>query len=262
VFDGAPDFDARILPGLASLPFFRAPSDEEVRAVHEPYRARDFAQLIDAWRALAQPTRAALDGALRFAWDRAHLAPRRANAQAFLASLRAVVAAGVRFRETLSPRVRSALEREFPWLECRHEHVPSGWTPRLDFPAGFAQFIDCENLDEARARWQLVCALNEVQQAHASADAARRFRLPELERHAARERALALHYFSRWAPEASERLLRQCLTVLDGLNASVFAMLCRERPAAMIVGSLVRSVTAAGEWRRFVAEMDRPQALL
>src|SRR5581483_3809912 len=94
------------------------------------------------------------------------------------------------------------------------------------------------DLDDARARWQLVCALNEVQQAAYSAHAAERFRLPELKRHAARERELALHYFAKWAPEASERLLRQCLFVLDGLNAQVFAMMCRERPAEMIARSM------------------------
>jgi hypothetical protein len=262
-FDGAADFATRIEPGLRALPFFRAPTDEEIAVVVAAYRARDFARMLDDWRAVAQPTRATLGPTLTAFYDRAHLAPRAANAAAFLASIRAVLDAGVRFRATLPPSVRAALESEFPWLERRHEHVPPGWTPRFDFPDGFAAFVSAPDgdLDDARARWQLVCALNEVQQACYSAHAAERFRLPELHRHAARERELALHYFSRWAPDASDALLRQCLFVLDGLNAAVFAMMCKDRPAEMIARSLFSAVTRGDEWQRFVEAMDRPQAL-
>jgi hypothetical protein len=140
--------------------------------------------------------------------------------------------------------------------------VPDGWTPPLEFPPAFKSFVDCGALEDAKARWQLCAALNEVQQAHQSSDAARRFRLPELERHADRERALALHYFSRWAPDATDRLLSQCLWVLDGLNAAVFAMMCRERPAEMIARSLAGAIFRRDEWRAFVRGLKTPQALL
>src|ERR1700751_4691264 len=104
-FDGAPDFETRVEPGLGAVPFFRAPGDDEVALVAAAYRARDFRRLADEWRAVAQPTRAKLTPVLAAAYDRAHLAPRAANAQAFLASIRAVLDAGVRFRATLPPLV-------------------------------------------------------------------------------------------------------------------------------------------------------------
>jgi len=264
-FDGAAGFAERLEPALRALPMFRAPTDEEVRVVVDAYRARAWPRLLDGWRAVAQPTRAALGPTLSAFYDRAHLAPRAANAAAFLASIRAVLDAGVRFRAGLPDEVRAALEREFPWLEHRHEHVPPGWTPRFEFPPAFGVFIAPSHgdgdLDDARARWQLVCTLNEVQQAWYSEHAAERFRLPELRRHAERERELALHYFQRWAPEASEPLLRQCLFVLDGLNASVFAMMCRERPAEMIARSLWSALAHRDEWCRFVRGLDQPQRL-
>jgi hypothetical protein len=262
-FDGLNSFEARLGPELEALPFFRAPTEGEVQIVVDRYQARDFRGLVYDWCAIAEPTRATLGPALSAFYDRAHLAPRAANAQAFLASIRAVLAAGVRFRKTLPEKVRTALESEFPWLEHRHEHVPAGWTPHFDFPPSFATFVGAADgdLDDARARWQLVCALNEVQQTAYSSHAAERFRLPELRRHAARERELALHYFAKWAPEATDRLLRQCLWVLDGLNAAVFAMLCSERPAEMIGRSLWGALARRDEWHRFVLAMDQPQRL-
>jgi hypothetical protein len=172
------------------------------------------------------------------------------------------LAAGVRFRARLRPATARALAGEFPWLEQRHEHVPPGWTPPLEFPVELGTFIDGDGLDDARARWQLVAALNEVQQSAYSSHAARRFRLPELERHAARERALAINYFGHWAPACTEALWRQTIQVLDGLNAAVFAMLCRERPATLIVRSLVGALAERAEWRAFVAGLDRPQRLV
>jgi hypothetical protein len=261
---GAPaaEFDARILPSLEAIPFFRAPTDEEVKPAFAAYQARDFARLLTGWAATAQATRANLPPALSFAYDRAYLAPRLANGIAFLASVRAVLRAGERFRATLSPAVRALLEGEFPWLEQRHRHIPDGWTPPLVFPEAFRLFIDCEDLDAARVRWQLVCGLNEVQQAHYSADAARRFRLPALMRHAARERALALHYFARWAPVVDEGLFRQAITVLDGLNAAVFDMMCRREAARMIGRSMLGALTGRDEWDRFVAGLDDPPPLL
>jgi hypothetical protein len=261
-FDGDAAFDTRLLPELRAIPFFRLPTDEEVASSWAAYRAGDFTRLVEVWAEVAEPTRATLPGALGLAYDQARRSPRLANGHAFLASIRAVLEAGKRFRATLSPAVRRALETGFPWLEHRHEHIPAGWTPPLAFPRAFAGFIDVA-LDDARARWQLVCALNEVQQTHYSNDAARRFRLPELHRHAARERELALHYLSRWAPDATEALFRQCLTILDGLNAAVFDMMCRKQPAHMIARSLVGAFSPAGraEWRAFVAALEQPQRL-
>ena len=181
------------------------------------------------------------------------------NAHGFLASLRAALDAGVRFRAGLSAPTRRSLQEDFPWLERRHEHVPPGWTPRFDFPPEFAAFIDVPDLGEMRTRWQLACGLNEVQQAHQSADCARRFRLPPLLRHAARERALAVNYFAHSMPPVSRELFRACLHVLDGLNAAVFALLCVEQPGEMIGRSIVGALVHRAEWRAFVEGLDRPQ---
>jgi hypothetical protein len=222
---------------------------------------KDWARLCDVWCEVAQPTRATLPGLTGVAYSRAGLAPRRVSAQAFLASVRAVLDAGKQFRAGLSAPVRRALETEFPWLERRHEHIPPGWTPPLQFPAEFSVFLDIASLDDARARWQLIAAFNEVQQAHYSAYAARLFRLPELAAHAARERALAIHYFGRQAPEATLALWRQCILILDGLNAAVFHMMCEERPGAMIGRSLYGALAHGGEWRRFVDGLSTPQWL-
>ena len=262
VLDGDADFDARLLPRLCALPYFREATGAEIDASFAAYASGDFERLCEVWREVADPVRATLPPKVARAYGRAHLAPRRVSAYAFLSSLRAVLAAGVRFRATLRPELARALETGFPWLEHRHEHVPPGFTPRFDFPPVFAAFIEAADLDDARARWQLAAALNEVQQSAYSLHAAARFRLPELTRHAARERALAVSYFSHWAPEVTRELWRQCVLSLDGLNAAVFALLCEERPGEMIARSLVGALTSGGEWRAFRAGLDVPQWLL
>ena len=184
------------------------------------------------------------------------------NAQGFLASVRAALDAGVRFRAGLSGQTREAILRDFPWLENRHLHVPAGWTPRFDFPPEFAEWIDVPSLEAARARWQLATALNEVQQAHNSEDCARRFRIPELRVHAARERELAINYLSHWAPLVTRELFSECLFVLDALNAAVFAMLCRDRPGEMVGRSILGAISRRSEWRAFVGGLHQPQILL
>jgi hypothetical protein len=256
------DFERELRPRLEALPFFRAPSDGEIDAAFAAYQAGDFARLCDAWQRAAQPQRARLTPVLQAAYDRAGLMPAAVNAQGFLASVRAALDAGVRFRAGLSAPTRACLLTDFPWLERRHEHVPAGWTPRFDFPVEFALFIDVPDLDEVRRRWQLCCGLNEVQQAHNTEDCARRFRLPELRRHAARERELAIHYFRHDAPSVDRATFRAALYVLDGLNAAVFAMLCRERPGEMIRRSLIGALRHRDEWRAFVAGLDAPQWLM
>jgi hypothetical protein len=260
--DGSADFEAHLLPRLRALPFFRPAPEHEIDAAYDAYRSRDWAHLCDVWKRACAAQRSTLTPALQQGYDRAGLLPAAVNAHGFLASVRAVLDAGVRFRAGLSPALRHSLEREFPWLENRHLHVPSGWTPRFDFPVEFAMWIDVPEIDSARARWQLACALNEVQQAHNSEDCARRFRLPELKIHAARERELALNYLSHWAPDVTRALFRECIYLLDALNAAVFALLCKERPAAMVGHSIVNAIARRDEWRAFVDGLAQPQLLL
>jgi hypothetical protein len=247
---------------LRARPFFRPAPDAEIDAAYAAYRAGDWQTLCDVWRDNAAAQRATLTPGLQRGYDHAGLLPRAVNAQGFLASLRAVLEAGMRFRAGLSAPLRASLERDFPWLEHRHEHVPPGWTPPFDFPPEFAHWLEEADLDEARARWQLACALNEVQQAHNSADCARRFRLPELNLHAERERELAINYLSHWAPPASRARFGECIFVLDALNAAVFALLCVERPAQMVGRSIVGALAHRAEWRAFVDGLGRRQVLL
>jgi hypothetical protein len=264
VLDGRADFDTAILPRLLALPFFRLAPDHELDVAYAAYQRGEWGALCDVWATSCAAQRATLTSGLQRGYDRAGLLPRAVNAQGFLASVRAVLDAGVRFRAGLSPALRASLEHDFPWLEHRHEHVPPGWTPPFSFPSEFAAWLeeDGAGLDAARARWQLAAALNEVQQAHNSADCARRFRLPELDRHAARERELALNYLAHWAPECTRAAFRECILSLDALNAAVFALLCVERPGEMIGRSLLGALTGKGEWKAFVAALDLPQRLL
>jgi hypothetical protein len=261
VHEGDPDFDTRLLPRLRALPFFRLATDDELDASYRTYLSGDFPALCDTWCRVAQPTRCTVPGTTGRAYAKAGLAPRMASAHAFLASLRAVLEAGKRFRGRLRPELTRVLGSEFPWLEHRHEHIPPGWTPPFEFPNEFNEFIDVAT-DEARARWQLVAALNEVQQAHYSAYAAGLFRLPELRAHAARERALACNYFDHWAPPASPSLWRQCVLILDGLNAAVMHMVTTAQRGPMIRNALVGMVARRKEWRIFVEGLQRPQRLL
>jgi len=259
--DGERSFETGLLPRLAAIPFFRHATDEEIDRSYEAYRAGDFERLCDVWSACAQPTRAELGRLTKF-YDRAGWAPARANGLAFLATVRAVLRAGEKFRGKLSARTRDALAKDFPWLEQRHRHIPDGWMPPFKFPDEFRLFIDALSLDDARARWQLCAALNEVQQQHYSRHAAERFGVPELERHAARERELAVNYFSHWAPNATRELWRQCILVLDGLNAATFDLLCNRAPGAFVGRAMAGMVTRGAEWRAFVAGLEKPQWLM
>ena len=71
-----------------------------------------------------------------------------------------------------------------------------------------------------------------------------------------------MNYFAHWAPAVSRALLRECVLVLDALNAAVFALLCVERPGEIVGRSVVAAFTRRGEWRQFVAKLDQPQWLL
>jgi hypothetical protein len=258
VYDAPPGRDADLAAALGARPFFRLVTDEEVTRSYEAYRSGSPAHLVDEWARVAEPTRAAL-GAYGPFYRRARLLPSEWNGLAFVASLRAVLTAGQAFRKTLQTQTQRALAIEFPWLEHRHEHVPPGWTPPLAFPAELARFLEAGDLDDARARWQLLAALNEVQQCHYSASLVTTFGLPELGEHAARERALALNYLAHWSPAATPALFRQCLIVLDALNATVFEMMCRAHPRQMILHSVFGR---RAEWRAFVAGLKTPQRLV
>jgi hypothetical protein len=259
--EGERGFETGLLPRLVRLPFFRLVSDGEVDRSLAAYQGGDFAALVDDWQRVAQPTRADL-GRLTRLYDRARLAPARANGLAFLATARAVLVAGEKFRARLSTRTQQALLRDFPWLERRHEHLPPGFTPRFRFPDEFRLFIDALSVDDARVRWQLCCALNEVQQAWYSTHAAERFGVPELARHGARERLLAINYLSHWAPPVTRELWRQCLIMLDALNAATFDMICNREAGAIIRHAVVGMVTRRREWRAFVAGLEQPQWMM
>jgi hypothetical protein len=167
----------------------------------------------------------------------------------------------VLFGEQLKPETARAIRAQFAWLERRHEHVPPGFSPRFRFPPAFAAFVDGGTLEEAKARIQLCAALNEVQQHALSLDLARRMALPELELHAARERAMAVAYFEHWAPPATERLWRQCVWILDGLNAALLATIGGAGALAFAGGTIWSALTARDEWQRFVRGMDQPPSL-
>jgi hypothetical protein len=259
--DGERSFDDGLEPRLRQVPFFRLAGDDEIDASFEAYRSGDFARLCDVWCACAQPTRAEL-GRLTPFYDRARWAPARANGLAFLATLRAVLRAGERLRARMSVRTQAVLQRDFPWLERRHEHVPAGWTPRLRFPDEFRLFVDALGVDDARARWQLCAGMNEVQQQWYSRHAAERFGVPELARHGQRERALAINYFSHWAPAATRGLWRQVILILDALNAATFDLICNQARGPIVRRALAGMVTGRNEWRQFVEGLERPQWLM
>jgi len=260
VFESVADLD-RLLTRLQRIPCFRTATEHEVEASFAAYRTGDFARLCDVWAEVAQPTRAELPVGLHSAYAHAGKAPRMVNASVFLISVRAVLRAGERFREGLSPQVRASLSNEFPWLERRHEHVPNGYTPKFEFPREFSEFIEHGDLDDSRARWQLAVGLNEVQQTCYSSFAAELFRLPELRRHAARERALAVNYFGHWAPPCTQDLWRETIWILDALNAAVFEL---------VLGLLLRAFAPVGplgirarrrQWQEFVEGLDTAQWL-
>lgn len=262
-FESSPDLDEGRLPVFRAIPYFRVATDAEVDASFAAYEAGDVDELLAVWRREAEPTRAELPPALALAYRHAGKGPRIVNAAVFLASLRAVLRAGERFRETLSPAVREAVHGEFPWLENRHLHVPEGWTPDFEFPGVFREFLEGGDLDDARARWQLAVAVNEVQQSCYSDYAAELFRLPELRRHAARERALAHNYFGHWSPSCTRDLWRETIYVLDALNAATFELTCeRIVPRCFRPMKVMASRAEREQWRAFVAGLEQEQWLL
>jgi hypothetical protein len=258
---GEPRFEAELLPRLARIAFFRLATDLEIDRSYDAYVSGDYERLCDVWCDTAQPTRADL-GKLTRVYDRARLAPSLSNGLVFLATLRAVLRAGVKFRSKLSARTQLSLQKDFPWLEKRHEHIPPGWTPSFKFPDEMRQFIDALPIENVRVRWQICTALNEVQQHWYSRHAAERFQVPALLQHAARERQLATNYFAHWAPPVTRELWRQCLIMLDALNAATFDMICNRERGAMLRHAAIGLVTRRGEWRQFVAALKTPQWLM
>jgi hypothetical protein len=259
-FESRPDLDATILPQLRALPYFREATRAEIDASFAAYVAGDPDELCRTWVHIAEPTRASMPAAFAWAYAHAGKAPRLINATVFLDSLCATLAAGERFRARLSPAVHHVMHAEFPWLEHRHEHVPRADTPSFEFPEVFREYIEWGDLDDSRARWQLAVCLNEVQQACYSDFAAQLFRLPELHRHAARERELARNYLGHAAPRCTIDLWRETIHVLDALNAATFEFVCSK----LLPGAMTRVIgtRASARWRAFVANLDVPQQLL
>ncbi|MEZ4298628.1 MAG: NAD(P)/FAD-dependent oxidoreductase [Polyangiaceae bacterium] len=261
VHEGMGDF-GRIQAKIEAMPFFRLATEEEISAAYRAYQEGSPERLVEEWRRVASPVRARLDEQQKRLYERSGMLPKAVMGRAFLLIVRAVLEAGVRFRNRLSPEVRRALETEFPWLERRHEHIPPGFTPPLEFPEVFDEWLEAGSLDDARVRWQLAAALNEVQQTVYSEDAARTFGIRELSTHAAREREMAVSYLQHWAPRVTRELFRQAIVILDALNAAVFAMSFEELGPWLTVRAMVGVVAAPGEWRAFVEGLDQPQWLL
>jgi hypothetical protein len=258
VFEARPDLDT-LLTRLRALPYFREAPHSEIEGSFAVYESGDPDELCRTWARIAEPTRASMPAAFAWAYAHAGKGPRIVNATVFLDSLRATLAAGERFRGRLSRPVHDIVHAEFPWLEHRHEHVPAGETPRFEFPDVFRDYIEWGDLDDTRARWQLAVCVNEVQQSCYSDFAARLFRLPELHRHAERERELARNYLGHAAPRCTIELWRETIHVLDALNAATFDFVCNKLlPGAMAhaIGSKPRAA-----WRTFVANLDVPQRL-
>lgn len=267
-FSAMARFDEELLPALRQIRFFRLATAEEVDASYAAYETSratgDAGILLDTWGRVAVPTRATLSGVAALIYESVGMLPQGLRRLAVLATLRAVLRAGERFRAGLSPEIALALHSEFPWLQNRHLHIPGGYAPRFEFPAAFATFLQGGSLDDARARWQLCAALNEVQQSIYSADMARRCRLPELLQQSEREAELARNYFAHFSPPATRELWRQCIVLLDALNAAVLAMTCSLRGPLIVAGSALASLRPGqrGGWRRFVSGLSAPQLLL
>lgn len=260
-YDGMADFEQRILPQLQAMPCFRAPGADELTRSYRAYLTGDPVELLKVWQEVSSPLRARLVGVAGLLYARDRLVPGRLGGLAFLQVMRAVLRAGERFRERLAPATRAALLDDFPWLAERHQHIPPGPAPALEFPPFFSEFLEAGDVDDARARWQLLVALNEVEQSSYSSHLGRRLGLEELERHAARERELAVNYLGHWSPPASERLWRQVIQVLDGLNAAVFEVACARAGFDLMARALASAVRGV-EWPAFRAGLDRPQRML
>jgi hypothetical protein len=262
MFEGAAEFESDLLPRIREVPCFREPTREEIDESYAAYLTGDWDHLCDTWARVAEPTRATVPPHLQGFYDRAGMLPPIMNGLLFLASVRSALAAGVEARQRLRPEVVACITTEFPWLEHRHEHIPPGYTPPFEFPRPFTDFIDAEDLDDVRVRWQLTTAFNEVQQTVYSAHAAQRFRLPALERHAARERELAHNYFGHWAPACTRELWAQSIYVLDALNAAIFDLIVRARGFRLMANSLFGAAFRRGEWTAFERNLAVPQALV
>jgi hypothetical protein len=260
-FGAMAEFDARVLAALEKNVFFRQAPDGEIDASFAAYRSGDVARLIAAWNQRCEATRVKLPEVNARAFARAHLAPEITNGLAFLATARAALAAGIHFRKRLRDDVQRAFQSEFPWLENRHPHVPAGWAPACEFPLAIDAFFDAK-LDDAKARWQLVCALNEVMQQAYTRHLATLLALPRLAEHAAREEELAHNYFAHWSPECTRELWRQCIVVLDGINAAVFEACCKTELRKLIAFSLTGSLTRRRQWRDFLDGLSVPQPLV
>lgn len=258
VFEARPDLDTHWLPRLRAVNYFREATPAEIEGSFARYEAGDIDGLLHAWATIAEPTRATMPATLRFAYAHAGKGPRHINAAVFLDSLSATLRAGERFRERLPADIKAVVCTEFPYLEHRHEHVPDCGAPSFEFPAVFDEYICWGGLANTRARWQLAVALNEVQQSCYSSYAAELFRLPELHRHAERERALARNYFGHWSPRCTIGLWRETIYVLDALNAATFEFVCTK----LLPRAMLRSGAGRARWREFVAKLDTPQWLL
>jgi hypothetical protein len=258
---GERSFEALLAPRMRSMSCFREPTDEEVERSYAAWCSGDVELLLRTWQEVAEPTRARVPWPSSWFYRHLGLGPRSINAVSFLITVRAALRAGERFRERVSAPTRRAIALDFPWMEHRHEHIPDGFTPVIEFPDVFTAFIDAPDLEDARARWQLCAVINEIQQCHYSRFAAGLFRLPELLRHAERERELAICYAAHWSPGCTIELWRQCLWVLDALNAEVFDWVNRNT-ARMVWEAARSSIAGRGEWEAFVAGLEVAQRLM
>ncbi|MSP62192.1 MAG: hypothetical protein EXR72_18040 [Myxococcales bacterium] len=250
--DGIPEFEQRLLPRLRAIPFFRLATEEEIDRSFAAYAAADFPLLIATWLAVAEPTRATLDGIPARIYRSPRLLPVAIRRVSFLSTLRAVLAAGrILFDEQLRPESARAIRGAFSWIERRHEHIPPGFAPAFRFPDAFVEFIDGGTVEEAKVRFQIVAALNEVQQHAYSLHFAEHFDLPEVAVHAEREREMALDYLGHFAPPSTRELWRQSIIVLDGLNAAVFAMALRTHRVSFPAANLWHAIFRGDEWRQF-----------
>ena len=263
VYEASERFATSLPRELEAMPYFRWASDEECERSYAAYQRGNISELCREWAAVAQPTRAEMPGILRIGYAHTQSAPRLLNASIFLDSVRAALRAGEQMRAGLEPRLRAVLEREFPYLEHRHEHVPAGSSVPFEFPGVFANFLRAPDLDDSRARWQLAVGLNEVQQSTYTRYAAEHLGLPELVRHAQREEALAHNYFAHWSPRCTPQLWRETILVLDALNAASFGLVCEVLLPRLLGprGWFSRQERAA-RWDSFVAGLDEPQWLM
>ena len=64
------------------------------------------------------------------------------------------------------------------------------------------------------------------------------------------------------APDATRELWRQCIFILDALNAATFDLLCNRAGGAFVARSLAGMFTRSGEWHAFVENLKKPQWLM